>query len=58
MLTAGHCGNPTGEVLPLPVGWPAALVDVKMGSNKAGQGTSYKVSSVTVEPDYLATQDK
>jgi trypsin len=55
VLTAGHCGSPTGEVMAIPVGWPAALVDVRMGSNKAGQGTLYPVSQVIVEPQYLAT---
>jgi secreted trypsin-like serine protease len=55
VLTAGHCGSPTGEVMAIPVGWPAGLVDVRMGSNKAGQGTLYPVSQVVVEPDYLAT---
>ena len=36
-------------------GWPAPLIDVRIGSNKSGQGEKVPVSRVIVEPDYLAT---
>src|ERR1700761_5670201 len=38
-----------------PAAWPPQLIDVYLGSNKAGQGTLAPVSQVIVEPDYLAT---
>ena len=55
MLTAGHCGSITGgSGVASPAGWPAAAIDVRIGSNKPGQGEQVPVSSVTVEPNYLA----
>lgn len=54
VLTAGHCGSLTGEVVAQPIAnFPAAAYDVYLGSNKSGQGTRYPVSQVIVEPDYL-----
>ncbi len=55
VLTAGHCGSLTGGAVSTPAAWPAALIDVRMGSNKAGQGTRFPASRVVVEPSYLAT---
>jgi secreted trypsin-like serine protease len=55
VLTAGHCGSITGAAVGTPVGWPAPLIDVYIGSNKAGQGTPAPVAQVVVEPSYLAT---
>jgi secreted trypsin-like serine protease len=55
VLTAGHCGSITGAAVASPAGWPAALIDVRIGSNKSGQGEKVPVSRVVVEPDYLAT---
>ena len=55
MLTAGHCGSITGAAVATPAGWPAPLIDVRIGSNKSGQGEKVPVSRVIVEPDYLAT---
>ena len=52
VLSAGHCGSATGEV-GTPIGWPTALIDVWIGSNKTGQGEQIPVSEVTVSPDYL-----
>src|SRR4051812_50055109 len=37
-LTAGHCGPITGAALTTPASWPAALLDVYLGSNKPGPG--------------------
>jgi trypsin len=54
VLTAGHCGSITGGTgVASPAGWPAAAIDVYVGSNKPGQGEKVPVSSVTVEPNYL-----
>src|SRR3954465_10042869 len=55
VLTAGHCGSITGAAVASPVTWPAPLIDVRIGGNKAGQGQLYSVSSVTGHPNYLAT---
>ena len=55
MLTASHCGSVTGAGTGTPAAWPAALIDVRIGSNKPGQGEKVPVSRVIVEPDYLAT---
>jgi secreted trypsin-like serine protease len=56
VMTAGHCGSLTGATgFGSPASWPAPLIDVYLGSNRAGQGTLAPVSQVIVEPDYLAT---
>ena len=55
VLTAGHCGSVTGTAVASPVAWPAPLIDVRIGSNKPGQGELVPVSQATVSPDYLAT---
>jgi trypsin len=55
VLTAGHCGSVTGAAVASPVGWPAPLIDVRVGSNQAGQGTLVPADKVVVEPAYLAT---
>jgi secreted trypsin-like serine protease len=54
VLTAGHCGSITGGTgYGTPVAWPAALINVQLGSNKSGQGRSVSVSNVYVNPGYL-----
>jgi secreted trypsin-like serine protease len=56
VVTAGHCGSLTGATgYGSPAAWPPALIDVYLGSNRAGKGTLAPVSQVIVEPDYLAT---
>src|SRR3712207_2179665 len=45
VLTAGHCGSVTGNVSS-PAAWPAAAIDVRIGSNRSGQGERVPVSSV------------
>jgi secreted trypsin-like serine protease len=55
VLTAGHCGSITGAGFATPASWPAPLIDVYLGSNKAGQGTPATVSQAIVEPSYLGT---
>jgi secreted trypsin-like serine protease len=55
VLTAGHCGSLTGAAVASPAAWPAPLIDVYIGSNKAGQGERATVAQAIVEPDYLAT---
>ena len=53
VLSAGHCGSATGAVVASPVGWPTPLIDVRIGSNKAGEGEQVPVSQVTISPEYL-----
>src|SRR3954449_11158766 len=55
VLTAGHCGSITGDAVATPASWPAPLIDVYLGSNKAGQGALAPVDRAVVEPSYLAT---
>lgn len=54
VLTAGHCGSVTGAAVASPAAWPAALIDVRIGSVKPGQGELVPVSRAIVEPNYLA----
>ena len=53
VLTAGHCGNPTGIVFAAPVAWPPQLIDVYIGSNKSFEGENIPVSKAVVSPDYF-----
>jgi trypsin len=53
VLSAGHCGSATGVVFASPVGWPTPLIDVRIGSNKTGEGEQVPVSQVTISPEYL-----
>src|SRR3954467_5042513 len=55
VLTAGHCGSITGDAVATPISWPTPLIDVYIGSNKAGQGEKGPVAQAIVEPSYLAT---
>src|SRR3954464_14479880 len=55
VLTAGHCGSITGAAVATPASWPAPLIDVYLGSNRAGRGTPATVAQAIVEPSYLAT---
>jgi secreted trypsin-like serine protease len=55
VLSAGHCGSVTGAAVASPASWPTPLIDVRIGSNKPGQGEQVPVSSVVVNPNYLAT---
>jgi len=55
VMTAGHCGSITGAAVSTPAGWPPQAIDVRMGSNQAGQGARFPVSQVIVEPSYLVT---
>src|SRR3954462_9943179 len=56
VLTAGHCGSITGAAVATPISFPPALIDVYIGSNRAGQGESVPVAEAIIPPDYLATQ--
>jgi trypsin len=57
VLTAGHCGSITGGAgVASPAAFPPQAIEVRIGSNKPGQGELVPVSSVTVEPSYLATE--
>ena len=44
VLTAGHCGSITGAAIGTPAGWPAPLIDVRIGANQSGQGEKVPVS--------------
>lgn len=55
VLSAGHCGSLTGAAVASPASYPPALVTVRIGSNKPGQGEQVPVSSVVVSPAYLNT---
>src|SRR3954471_16776084 len=55
VLTAGHCGSITGAAVATPASLPAPVIDVYLGSNRAGQGTPATVAQAIVEPSYLAT---
>ena len=52
VLTAGHCGSITGAAIASTAAWPAAALNVRIGSNKAGQGESRAVKKVTINPNY------
>jgi secreted trypsin-like serine protease len=56
VMTAGHCGSITGSAVATPVSFPPALIDVYIGSNRAGQGEQVPVAEAIVSPDYIATQ--
>jgi secreted trypsin-like serine protease len=58
VLSAGHCGSATGVAVASPLTWPTPLIDVRIGSNKTGQGESIPVSSVVVSPEYLGLSDR
>jgi len=53
VLTAGHCGSITGAAVGTPAAWPPQLIDVRIGSNKPGQGEKVPVKRAIVEPNYL-----
>jgi secreted trypsin-like serine protease len=55
VLSAGHCGSVTGAAVASPASWPPQLIDVRIGSNKPGQGERRPVQSVTLNPNYLLT---
>ncbi|HVL95923.1 MAG TPA: serine protease [Solirubrobacteraceae bacterium] len=54
VLTAGHCGSITGAAVGSPAAWPAALIDVRIGGTRAGEGERVPVTSATIHPNYLA----
>ncbi|HEX8582001.1 MAG TPA: serine protease [Acidimicrobiales bacterium] len=56
VLTAGHCSSVDAGVVGTPVTWPAALIDVRIGSHRDGDGERVPVSSVVAHQNYLATK--
>ncbi len=58
VLSAGHCGSATGALVGSPIAWPTPLIDVRIGSNKTGEGEQVPVSSVAISPDYLGLSDR
>ena len=52
VLTAGHCSSVTGAAVGTPATWPAALIDVRIGGTKYGEGERVPVSSVVAHPNY------
>jgi len=55
VLSAGHCGSITGAAVASPASWPAALIDVRIGGVKSGQGERVPVQRVLLHPRYLLT---
>jgi secreted trypsin-like serine protease len=55
VMTAGHCASMTGSAVATPISFPPALIDVYIGSNRAGQGELVPVAEAIVSPDYIAT---
>ena len=55
VLSAGHCGSVTGAAVATPASWPAALIDVRIGSVEPGGGEHVPVSRVVMNPNYLLT---
>jgi secreted trypsin-like serine protease len=53
ILTAGHCSSATGAAVGTPATWPAALIQVTIGSWHDGDGERASVTSVTAHPNYL-----
>jgi secreted trypsin-like serine protease len=53
VLTAGHCSSVTGAAVSSPIGWPAALIDVRIGGHTPTAGERVPVSKVTIPPQYL-----
>src|SRR3954454_18685481 len=53
VLTAGHCSSVTGAAVSSPIGWPAPLIDVKIGGHRENEGEDATVSKVTIPPQYL-----
>src|SRR3954451_9237962 len=49
VLTAGHCGSLTAAAAAAPAAWPAALIDVRIGGEKSGQGELVPADRVVVE---------
>ena len=58
VLSAGHCGSATGALVGSPIAWPTPLIDVRIGSNKTGEGERVPVSSVAISPEYLGLSDR
>jgi secreted trypsin-like serine protease len=58
VLSAGHCGSATGFAVGSPIAWPTPLIDVRIGSNKTGEGERVPVSSVAISPEYLGLSDR
>ena len=54
VLSAGHCGSADRRSCsPARSRWPPQLIDVRIGSNKTGEGERVPVSSVVISPEYL-----
>ncbi len=53
VLSAGHCGSLTGAAVATPAAYPPALIDVRIGGTRSGEGERVPVRSVTVHPNYL-----
>lgn len=57
VLTAGHCGSLTGELLATPIGYPPSAIQVTIGAETpGGPGERIPVTSVVIPPSYLNTQ--
>lgn len=56
VLTAGHCSSIDLGIVGTPVTWPAASIDVRVGSYRDGDGEQVPVRSVVGHRNYLATK--
>jgi secreted trypsin-like serine protease len=57
VLTAGHCGSLTGELLATPIGYPPSAIQVTIGAETpGGPGERIPVTAVVIPPSYLNTQ--
>jgi trypsin len=56
VLTAGHCGSLTGDLVASPAAWPPSAIEVRLGSVHPGQGDLAPVQDVVIEPNYLLTK--
>jgi trypsin len=56
VLTAGHCSSLDAGVVGTPVTWPAALIDVRIGGHRDGEGERVPVQQVLAHSNYLATK--
>lgn len=54
VLSAGHCSSLTGAAVATPAAYPPALINVRIGGTRSGEGESVPVRSVAVHPNYLA----
>lgn len=53
VLSAGHCSSLIRAAIATPAAYPPALIDVRIGGTRSGEGERVPVRSVEVHPNYL-----